>query len=136
MGLEKRGWEDVPYRRGLRIGGLYVTHDVGFAGARAHVQSREEVGRGVVIGHTHRMAMEFRESVGRSGIAIAAMMGTLASRPDIEYVHESKTHLWTLGLGIGTILDSGATHVDMVPFFPVGPGYEAVVFGKHVTLAG
>lgn len=133
LDLPGRGWAEVPYGRGMRLGATYITHDVGNAGIRAHAQARDCVGRGVVIGHTHLMSVEYRESVGRSGVAIAAMFGTLADRSKADYAHEAKAHLWTLGIGVGLLRDD-VMHVNPVPFVPFERGLEAMMFGELVRV--
>jgi predicted phosphodiesterase len=50
--LDKRkNWEYVPYKEHIKIGSLYLTHDVGSHGGNAHRKSRDVFNKSTIIGH-------------------------------------------------------------------------------------
>lgn len=51
LSLKERGWKFTPYRKAARLGKLHLTHDVGYAGKIAHMQSGAAFEHSVVIGH-------------------------------------------------------------------------------------
>src|SRR5579859_3549796 len=57
--FKQRGWTWSEYGDIVKCGKLHVTHDQDFAGARAHEQTRAAVGGNVIIGHTHRLSVNY-----------------------------------------------------------------------------
>jgi predicted phosphodiesterase len=128
--LQERGWKVVPYGQDTRVGHVYLTHDVGHAGATAHTRSRAAYEANVVIGHTHRCAWEV---VGnhRGKPRLGAMVGWLGDVRKIDYMHRAKAAAWSLGFGI---LDNDKTHnIQSVQVIPI-VNYGAFVDGKRISL--
>lgn len=113
--LSANGWEVTPYKRTYRIGKLNITHDTGTAGPNAHRASALSFMGSVLIGHTHRMGYEVRGRIGRAPY-LAAHVGWLGDPKQVDYVHESKSHEWVFGFGLGWHdTGSGIVHVQPVP---------------------
>lgn len=113
--LERRGWEHVPYRESIKIGKVYVTHDVGHAGKYALAQTHAAVQSNVVIGHTHRMGMHF-SGCAEGSTQVACSFGWLGDRSAIDYMHKVKAARdWQLGFGVGYMEPSGTMHLQPVP---------------------
>lgn len=128
--VHDRGWKTVPYGSDTRIGHVYLTHDVGHAGATAHTRSRNAYEGNVVIGHTHRIGYEV---VGnhRGRPRLGAMVGWLGDVRHIDYMHRAKSAAWSLGFGI---LDNDKSHnVQDVKVVPIVNG-GAFVDGKRIKL--
>jgi predicted phosphodiesterase len=131
--LRERGWECVEYRDHLKIGKMHFTHDVGHAGIYAHRQSRMAYEGNVVLGHTHRMAMEVAgTSKGPAHVGIS--LGWLGDKRSIDYMHVAKAAQWVLGFGLAYHeRATGNVHVVPVPIVD----YRCVVEGNLVApLAG
>jgi predicted phosphodiesterase len=123
--LRERGWRYVPYRQHTRIGKIYVTHDTGRAGAQAHVQAAAKFRGNVVIGHTHRCAINYSTTVTGKG-HVAAMFGWGGDVAMAEYMYGVNTTDWALGFGVGTVEASGVTHLQACPVV----NYRVVVDGQ------
>jgi hypothetical protein len=112
--LTERGWGYTPYRDSLRIGKLWLTHDEGNAGPKAHESARSTFESCVVIGHTHRMAISYRGTA-KGTSNFGAMLGWLGSIDKIDYVHKVKARQWQHGFGIGYLAKSGVVHLHAIP---------------------
>jgi predicted phosphodiesterase len=51
--INERGWRWHDYKRTIKIGKLWLTHDLGFAGKNAAWQNIAAAGHSIVTGHTH-----------------------------------------------------------------------------------
>lgn len=124
--LGKRGYKVTPYKETLRIGKLNITHDVGNAGAMAHVQAQQCFEGNVVIGHIHRMGVTYAGNAqGKSHVG--ACFGWMGDRNAVDYMHKAKVNrLWQLGFGIGSIEPNGTVHLQAIPIVE----YKCVVDGK------
>lgn len=110
LNLKQRGWEWVPYRQHLKVGKLYVTHDVGKAGANAHVDAESVFQGNCVIGHTHRIATAVKGNLKGKG-HVSAMLGWLGSFDEIDYMHRARAARdWAHGFGIA-YMDEATEHV-------------------------
>ncbi len=91
----------IPYGDYLRIDRMHFTHDLGKAGPTAHRSAREEVGGNVVIGHTHRMGIEYGPKI--TGTHVSANFGWLGGpEADVDYNKRLRQACSTvLGFGIG-----------------------------------
>jgi UDP-2,3-diacylglucosamine pyrophosphatase LpxH len=116
LNLKKRGWKYTPYRRHVKIGQVYYTHDTGKAGASAHIQAERAFSDNAVIGHTHRMAYTIASN-SRGAPHVAAMFGWLGNINAAEYMHQINARRdWTLGFGTGWMVPrTGVTYLQPHP---------------------
>jgi hypothetical protein len=77
MGLEDMGWDVIGYGDYLRIDHMVFTHDLGKAGENAHRHARKKVHGNAIIGHTHRMGIDYEGSL--DGPHVGAHFGWLGS---------------------------------------------------------
>lgn len=123
--IRERGWKWVPYYSSHKIGRLYVTHDVGHAGSRAHTQSRQSVEGNIAIVHTHRLAAEWVGNQ-KGSSHVGAMLGWLGDKSAIDYMHKAKTAQWQLGFGVAyEDTKTRNVHIQPVPIID----YTCVVGG-------
>jgi len=127
--LSERGWTHTPYLEYLRIGDLSVTHACENAGMNAHRQAAGLFMGSVVIGHTHRLAVDQFGSHGRS--YTASMFGWLGETPKATYLSAArKARYWSHGFGVGWRVGD-TVHTAPVPIVD----YTAVIGGEVVMLA-
>ena len=127
LDLDSRGWEYTPYRQSTKIGKIHMTHDVGTAGANAHVDALNAFQDNAIIGHTHRMAYAIKGNA-KGEAHVAAMFGWLGDVKKVDYMHRVKANRdWALGFGFG-YLDT-ATQITYVTPVPIVK-YTCVVNGK------
>lgn len=114
--LYERGWTWIPYRKSVKLGKLHITHDTGSAGMNAHRMSAQKFGGSVVIGHSHRAALEVRGRFDGDPY-VAAMFGWLGDATKAaSYLHEAASAEWVHGFGIGMMEpQTGIVHLQMVP---------------------
>jgi predicted phosphodiesterase len=125
--LPERKWTYVPYRQHVQIGKLYLTHDTGRVGPRAHQQSMDDFQDSVVIGHTHRIGYAVVGNA-KGKPHVGAMFGWLGSVEEVDYMHRIKAlRDWSLGFGYGYLEPNGCVHLRPVPIVD----YTCVVDGKH-----
>jgi hypothetical protein len=124
--MRERGWHVTPYRKAVKIGRVFATHDCGDAGATAHMKARAKFEHNIVIGHTHRMGYQVQgNAAGESHIG--AMFGWLGDISKIDYLHEVTAKQWQLGFGVGYMeRETGVVHLQPVPII----NYRCVVGGK------
>jgi hypothetical protein len=121
-----RPWKVVPYGTHHKVGRLYITHDVGYCGANAHRQSRQQYEGNVVIGHNHRLAVEYQGNV-KGRAHLGASLGWLGDKGAIDYMHRAKSAAWMLGFGVAYVEHAtGNVHVTPIPIID----YRCVVAGK------
>ncbi len=116
LGLERLGWEWFDYGDGTRIGKLYVTHDLGFAGRYGVRRSLAAAGCNIVIGHLHQMCVVYDGSA-MGDTHVAACFGWLA-RADVahDYKHKIKAMKeYQHGFGLGYMTPDGDVHLRGVP---------------------
>ena len=125
--LEESGWEYVPYHDYLKLGKLIITHDTGSAGMNAHRKSLGDAGgdNSIVIGHTHRMALDARRTTEGKFIS-AAMFGWLGDPKQIDWLHRAKLRHWVQGVGVGYMLKDRTVLLQPVPF----SNYSCIVEGE------
>lgn len=129
LGLDKMGFEYIPYKQHYKLGKLYITHDCGNAGRQAAFKALETFQHNVVIGHTHRL--NYIVEGNASGEAhLGAMFGWLGDEKEADYMHRIKASRdWAKGFGIGYLEPStGFTYVVPVPIV----NYSVVVEGKLI----
>jgi predicted phosphodiesterase len=122
--LDARGWEWVPYMQSIKIGSAHVTHDFGDCGINAHRTARATVNASAVIGHVHRMAMQWH-TLADGTPTVGAAFGHLLDVASCDYMHRAKTAHWQLGFGTGHITPDGKTHLHPVPI----DDYKCIVDG-------
>lgn len=127
LGLKKRGWQYVPYKRHTKLGKMHWTHDVGSAGRNAIFKCLDTYQHSVVTGHTHRMAYIVEgNAVGEQ--KLSAQFGWLGDANHIDYMQCAQVlKSWALGFGIGYYNPK----TDFVYLTPVPlVDYSCVVNGK------
>lgn len=107
-------WEVVEYRRHIRVGKLFVTHDVGSAGADAAAKAARLFNGSCVIGHIHRMGITYTRNA-RGEAHVAASFGWLGSPLAGDYLHEQQLSAWTTGFGSGLMDSQGRVHLRCHP---------------------
>lgn len=129
LALKERGWEYVPYKNGIHLGNLYVTHDMDYAGKYALFHTMGDVGASFVIGHTHRFGMTLsHDSLGKP--SMGASFGWLGDFKAVDYMHALKARRdWAHGFGLGYMIN-GLIHLVPVPII----GSSCVIEGTVVTL--
>lgn len=128
--LRERGWSHTPYLAHLRVGDLSVTHACENAGMNAHRQAAGLFLGSVVIGHTHRIAVDQFGAHGKS--YTASMFGWLGSSPEASYLSTArKSRYWSLGFGLGWMRSDGTVHTQAVSIVD----YAAVVGGEVIRLS-
>jgi hypothetical protein len=127
--LKARGYKVVEYKDFAHAGKLLYTHDVGFAGRDGHIRSAADTGTNTVIGHTHRLAVQYGSNI-RGRHHVAAMLGWLGDKRMAEYLYKSKkTTGWHLGFGVGYQEPNGTVHVSPIPIID----YRCVIEGALIT---
>lgn len=128
--LDKLGWNHIPYKDHVKIGKLYITHDVGQAGKYAHYQALDAYQSNIIINHTHRMGYSVVGSLA-NGPHVGAMFGWLGDLNKIDYMHRAKAMRdWAHGFGIGYLLPNGEVHLQPIPIV----NGRVVIEGKLITL--
>lgn len=125
--LDKGGWTYIPYREDVKIGKIYLTHDVGSAGRGSVYKCMDAYQHSNITGHTHRMAYVVEaDAAGQS--KVAAQFGWLGDVEAADYMHRMKARKdWTLGFGIGYLdTKTGVVYITPVPIVD----YTCVVNGK------
>lgn len=126
--VAERGWEWVPYMQHVTIGRLHLTHDVGHYGMNAHRLTRQAFESNSVIGHTHRLAVEYVGSA-KGSAHVGAMLGWLGDKSQIDYMHAAKAAVWQHGFGLAYHeTDTGNVHLVPVPIVD----YRCIVEGRLI----
>lgn len=125
--LKQRGWTYVPYKEDTKIGKVYLTHDVGYAGRHAVTQSLDAYQHSIITGHSHRFSYIVEgNAVGEH--KLSAQFGWLGDAKQVDYMHRAKVNKnWALGFGIGYV--NPATKIVYMQPVPLIK-YTAVVNGK------
>lgn len=99
--LEERGYEFTPYKSDMKLGKVYFTHDVGYAGQNALKQSLATYQHSIVTAHTHRFGyLTEGNAVGEHLLSCA--FGWLGDVDQVDYSHKKKIMKdWTQGFGVG-----------------------------------
>lgn len=127
--MYERGWKWVAYGDFTRLGKMCLTHDVeGKAGKTAVAQALNDFHTNVVIGHLHRMSVVY-EGDARGQTHVGACFGWLGDAQFANYKSRIKANRdWTLGFGIGRMLDNGTIHIQAVPIVDYGCFVEGTYF--------
>jgi hypothetical protein len=127
--FKERNWTWTEYGGLYKLGKIYVTHDQNYAGALAHVQTRNAIGHSVVMGHTHRISMSYASTLAGDH-HVGAMFGWLGNAEAAGYAKPSVKKDWAHGFGVGYMDKAGTVHLQAVPFIK----NTAVIEGQLVTL--
>ena len=144
VGLDEAKWGWVEYGNTLYVGNrtdkrlLALTHDLGPAGATAHVDALRTTGTNCVIGHTHRAGSTVLGVGGVGGKSIqGAMLGWLGDADEARYASRTRTaREWSLGYGLAYVPPTGEqAYIVPVPI-KRSPGgwYSCVVNGAEHKL--
>lgn len=127
LNLKERGWEHVGYKDDIRIGKIYITHDVGTAGRYNVFKCLDTYQASIVTGHTHRLAYVV-EGDAAGGRKVSAQFGWLGDVLQIDWMHRVKARReWTTGFGYGYVNPlTGFVYLVPVPIVK----NTAVVEGK------
>ncbi len=126
FGLTDHRWEITPYKRHTTLGKLYLTHDLGKAGANAVKDASTSYQDNIVIGHLHRM-IYLIEGNAKGKPHVASCFGWLGDVKQVDYMHQVRANRdWALGFGLGYLEADGVAHLQPVPIV----GYKCVVRGK------
>lgn len=114
LGLER--WQFVPYKQDTKIGKVYVTHDVGYAGKYAARRTADTYQHSAVTAHTHRLDyLVIGNATGER--YVSCVPGWLGDWSKVDYQHRLKTAVdWSLGFAVGWLDEStGHMHIQPVP---------------------
>jgi len=128
--LKSRGWEYVPYRSDIKIGKLYITHDVGYASRTAVFRNLDSYQHSIVTGHTHRLSYIVEgDATGRP--MVSATLGWLGDVEKADYMHQLKARRdWALGFGIGYLeVKTGLVFVVPMPIVQ----YKCLLNGEIIS---
>lgn len=113
--VEALGWKFTPYRRALRVGKIYYSHDFGRAGKYAVHQNASDIQHSFIIGHTHRFDYAVEgDPIGQS--KLGASFGWLGDFDSVDYFHRLRAlREWAHGFGVGYMKRDGTTHYQPIP---------------------
>lgn len=109
------GFEYVPYMDDIRIGKLFATHDVGYAGESSTKQSLHTYQDNMVMGHNHLFDMHVRGNA--KGIPhVGASFGWLGDVEKVDYRHRMKARSsYVQGFGVGYLRQDGVIYLNPKP---------------------
>lgn len=130
LNLNTRHWEYIPYRKHIKIGKVYFTHDVGASGRNAAFRALDKYKHGVVTGHTHKINYIVEGNLA-GDTQLSVILGWLGDATQIDYVQEAKAiRDSALGFGVGyRNLSNDHIYITPVPIVK----YSCVVEGKLYT---
>lgn len=127
---KERGWNVTQYKDHLQIGKLYITHDVGVGGDRAHITAEKDFAGNVVTGHNHRQNWSVVGNA-RGTAHVTATGGWLGDPKYADYMGGiQKLRYWTHGFNSFELLPNGTVFVHPVPIVDG----QCVVRGKLFSL--
>ena len=99
--LRLNQWKVIPYKEHVKVGPLYVTHDIGQAGMHSTRQALRSYQDNVVIGHNHRLDYHVQGNA-HGHPHVGASFGWLGDTDCIDYMHRMKAKSqWVHGFGWG-----------------------------------
>lgn len=129
--LQERGWEWSPYRSYVKVGKLYLSHDLEFAGKNAVRQNLDSAQRNIITGHTHRFGMVVEGDITGESHA-SAMFGWGGDTKKVDYKHVLKAKRdWPLGFGIARMDDKGFVYITPVPVIKYRCVVEGVLYSSR-----
>lgn len=100
LGLSANGWRVVQYHDGIKIGGVYYTHEVGHCGIHAVRTSGDRMASPIVIGHVHSLTGVEMHSIDGEPRG-AWSFGWLGDMDHIDYRHRDKARRdWPHAVGV------------------------------------
>lgn len=127
--LTKHNWKVTPYKDHTQVGRVYVTHDLGKAGANAVRDAMTSYQDNIVINHLHRL-IYLVEGNAKGVPHVAACFGWLGDVTKVDYMYRVKANRdWALGFGIGYLRANGFVYLQPVPIVE----YSCVVEGRLFT---
>lgn len=125
LSLADRNIKWVAYGDYARHNHVLITHDLGKAGENAHRMARKKAGTNIVIGHTHRLGIEYEGSL--KGAHFGAHFGWLGSAKASEGYKDKIGHQVDSVLGFGWAFEDGnCLHTQAIPIL----NYTCVVGGE------
>jgi len=99
--LKERGWVYVPYRKDIKLGKIYLTHDINHTGRMSGHKVIDTYMHSAITAHTHRM-IYIVEADGVGEPVLSAQWGWLGDVEKIDYQHRiTAVNNYVLGFGIG-----------------------------------
>ena len=100
LDLSANGWRVVQYHDGIKIGGVYYTHEVGHCGIHAVRTSGDRMASPIVIGHVHSLTGVEMHSIDGEPRG-AWSFGWLGDMDHIDYRHRDKARRdWPHAVGV------------------------------------
>lgn len=127
--FKQRKWSWSEYGDIVTYGKLHIVHDQDFCGRNAHEQTRAAIGGNVIIGHSHRLSVNYNQTLLGEG-HVAVMSGWLGDPKYATYMKPSKRKDWFHGFTIGRFEDNGNVHLQIIPFIQG----TAVIDGRAIRL--
>lgn len=126
LGISEDKWKVIPYKKDMKVGRVYFTHDVGSTGANAVQAAMNAYQDNVVTGHTHRI--KYIVEGNAKGVShVSASFGWLGDVTKVDYMHQIKARRdWALGFGVGYLRSNGFVYLQPVPIVD----YTCVVEGR------
>lgn len=132
LGIEKRGWEWVPYKSWITIGKMSYTHDVERCGINAGRQSLIDFGGNLTFGHSHRGSTTYVGTL-EDGQHVCLNVGHGSDYTKVDYRNQARAKRdWQHGFGWQVQTSDGATWCQFVPIL----SGRCVVDGKLITGRG
>lgn len=123
----RRHWEWIPYRKHLKIGKSFFSHEVGPCGKNVTIQSLDAFQHPIVIGHSHRAGVAYGGSVAGDR-RVAMSVGWLGDLSKISYMHQSQTKDWQHAFGLIDQDPAGNSWMQVIPII----GGKCIIDGKMV----
>jgi hypothetical protein len=115
LALKENSWEVVPYRREIKVGKVWFTHDLGNAGENAHAMALKKAGANIVINHVHRVGYTVKGNIAGKP-HIGASFGWLGDISQIDYMSQASVkYEWALGFGVALEDTDGTTFLEPCP---------------------
>jgi hypothetical protein len=113
--IDRRGWGWTPYKESLQIGQMSFTHDVERCGKHTALQSVQDYGSNVTIGHSHRAGVAYiGDTRGRTHVGLN--VGWLGDVSAVDYRHRDMARReWQLGFGWITQTPDGVSWAQFIP---------------------
>lgn len=115
LGIEKRGWEWVPYKSWITIGKMSYTHDVERCGINAGRQSLIDFGGNLTFGHSHRGSTTYQGTLD-DGQHVCLNVGHGSDYDKVDYRNRARAKRdWQHGFGWQVQTSNGDTWCQFVP---------------------
>jgi len=130
--LEERGYEFVPYRESIKVGKLWITHDVGTAGRYSVFRAADTFQHPVVMAHTHRLVYIVEGNATGEHFP-AAQFGWMGDVEKVDYAHKVVAQRsWSLAFGTGLLYpETGIVHLTPHPIVAHEGKFSVVLDGRR-----